>query len=245
MEFETLVGCQRAKCSKYHVKIGQVVDSLPCAPGEPPKSLGPLPQHLKSHHVLKNNAEWTQEQKARFKTSYDEFEMKQCRKLAEFQQDFQHRTEMLAMEAVLAAAEERKLNYQVNRDHQIRGSPQLEIASYDRFPQLAFQPNLPPMEPRSSAMHQRPAPAPASQGNWPQEGPSCKQKEYVQEVHVKEEYDSDEESCNDSKATKKAMVQLRKKRKEFKVERLARRRLAEQLKPNPSRSPPRSSGSKQ
>ena len=30
MEFATPVGCQRAKCSKYHVAIGHIVDSLPC-----------------------------------------------------------------------------------------------------------------------------------------------------------------------------------------------------------------------
>ncbi len=93
-------------------------------------------------------------------------------------------------------------------------------------------------------MHQRPAPAPAFQGIWPKEGPSCKQSEYVHEVTVKVEYDSNADSGNDSEDTRKAMVELRKKRKEFKIERLERRKLAAQAKANLSRSSPNSSGSK-
>ena len=147
LEFQTPVGCQRAKCSKYHVAIALIVDSLPCAPGDAPKALGPLPKNIKTHPILKTNAEWTTEQKTRIKASFVEFKQVQCERLQELNQDFNQRNQLAEMEAVLAAAEERLYNSQVNRDHLIRGVPQLEAVPYDRFPQLAYQPNLPSMEP--------------------------------------------------------------------------------------------------
>ena len=244
MEFASSVGCKRPKCSKYHVKIGHVVDCLPCAPGAPPKLLGPLPQNLKSHHVLKGKAEWSQEQKDRFKVSFDAFKVEQCNKLREYQQEFQQQQEMEEMERVLAKAEERKDAYQQNRSLTIQGEAAVEIPSYDRIPQLSFQPNLPTMPPRSSAMHQRPAPAPAS--NWPQEGPSCRQNaEYKAEVTVKVEYDSNDNSDNDSDNDRKAIKELRRRRKEHKIEKARREaKEAAKAKIKASRSPSRSSGSK-
>ena len=156
MEFASSVGCKRPRCSKYHVKIGHIVDCLPCAPGDPPKLLGPLPHNLKSHHVFNGKADWSQEQKDCFKVSFEAFKKEKCNTLLEYQQDFQQQKEILEMEKILAAAEERKDAYQQNRSRVNRGEAALEIASFDHpCPQLSFQPNLPPMHPRSSAMHQR------------------------------------------------------------------------------------------
>ena len=89
MEFASPVGCKRARCSKYHVKIGHIVDCLPCAPGNPPKLLGPLPQNLKSHRAFNGKADWTQEQKDCFRVSFEAFKKEKYTALLEFQQELQ------------------------------------------------------------------------------------------------------------------------------------------------------------
>jgi hypothetical protein len=235
LEYASLTGCLRAKCNKYHVKIGHIVDSLPCAHGGPPLVLGPLPEHLKNHRALNGKADWKQEQKDLLKLNYETFKKAKMVTLLEFSQELEQQSEMLEMEKATALMEERKAAYQQNRDRVNRGEAALEFKTTMPIPQLSFLPNLPPMHPRSSAMHQRPAPAPAQESNWPREGPSCRRNAEYRPVTVREEYDSADNSENDTENDKKAVKEFRRRLKEHNIEKA--RQHAKKAKAA-SRSPP-------
>ena len=181
--------------------------------------LGPLPEHLKNHRALNGKADWKQEQKDMLKLNFETFKNAKLATMLEYSQELEQQSQMLEIEKATALMEERKAAYQQNRDRINRGEAALELKTTIPIPQLSFQPNLPPMHPRSSAMHQRPAPAPAQESNWPREGPSCRRNaEYRPVVTVREEYDSNDNSENDSESDKKAIKELRKKRKAWRVE---------------------------
>jgi DNA-binding protein H-NS len=196
--------------------------------------LGPLPEHLKNHRALNGKADWKQEQMDMLTLKYETFKKAKMVTLLKFSQKLEQQSEMLEMEKATALMEEREAAYQQNRDRVNRGEAALEFKTTMPIPQLSFLPNLPPMQQRSSAMHQRPAPAPVS--NWPREGPSCRQNEaYSPIVTVKEEYDSADNSENDTESDRKAVKEFRRRLKEHNIEKA--RQHAKKAKAA-SRSPP-------
>ena len=189
----------------------------------------------KDCHPAKKKLWKLSKQKSILKLNYEAFRKAKMVTMLEFREELEQQSEMLEMEKITALMEKRKAANQQNRDRINRGEAALEIKSFELpIPQLSFQPNLPPMQPRSSAMHQRPAPAPVS--NWPREGSSCRQNEaYSPIVTVKVEYDSADNSENDTESDRKAVKEFRRRLKKNNIEKA--RQHAKKAKAA-SRSPP-------
>ena len=175
--------------------------------------------------------EWPSDHADRIQLSFEEHKQTQFKKLQKMQKDiFQHQ-QLEEMNRQVSLTQEHKLLAQQRRDQKIRGISyqHLPPALYDQQPlQLLFR-DPPAMERLSSAMHQRPPPAPTNQV-WPQEGPSC---------HRSRDYDND---GSDSDGTKNAMATARKKRAKQKIntEAYYKREEKNRAKPSSQRSQRRS-----